>query len=354
MMPSQHIQISVSEPQKVRKGLFANVVYHIKTKVSARPGEEGGPDSTYSVSRKYSEIVHLYEKLLRIHHKTGVIVPPPPEKNRLATIVVKLSNGTSLEDSAASHVFEKRCLALDRYMKRLAKHPVIRKDPNFRAFIQEKDVPKSLRESKSLNETMTDLKEKLHLFRTKFTVTEHDPWYQTRHAQLTTLTKQVREMQSNLKHMADLKKKLADTSTDFQRGLMAMLVNRPSRENGLGNIINEVVDCHKTMGLINQEQSQADELIVQLAVDYEKLVSAAKDVMALRRKYQQQMQKAQKGKNSLDEIEKIQKEFDKMSQIIRRELEHFDFVMREEFEETFTAYNSRYWQSLSQTKTKRH
>ena len=38
--------------------------------------------------------------------------------------------------------------------------------------------------------------------------------------------------------------------------------------------------------------------------------------------------------------------FNKVSQTIRRELEHFDFVMREEFEEAFKAYHESYWRAM--------
>ena len=61
------------------------------------------------------------------------------------------------------------------------------------------------------------------------------------------------------------------------------------------------------------------------------------------------MNKVQKGKNPLEEIEKIQVGFDKISQTIRRELGHFDFVMQDEFQEAFTAYNSVYWGSINRS-----
>ena len=47
------------------------------------------------------------------------------------------------------------------------------------------------------------------------------------------------------------------------------------------------MDCHKTMGAVHTEQAKADDLIVQLAHDYERSVASAKDVLAQRRKFQQ-------------------------------------------------------------------
>ena len=53
-------------------------------------------------------------------------------------------------------------------------------------------MPKSLKVSKSL---MSTVKERMSIFKSKFTVTEHDPWFQTRSAQLEALGKQLGDMQ---------------------------------------------------------------------------------------------------------------------------------------------------------------
>ncbi len=70
--------------------------------------------------------------------------------------------------------------------------------------------------------------------------------------------------------MGALKRRLHTATANFQRGLVSMLVGRSTtREGGnLGAVIGEVVDCHKTMATIHQEQSVADDLIVELAEDY--------------------------------------------------------------------------------------
>ena len=49
-------------------------------------------------------------------------------------------------------------------------------------------------------------------------------------------------------------------------------------------------------------------------------------------------------------LDRAQIKFDNLSQTLRRELEHFDFVMRDEFEKAFAAYSATYWSSLSKTK----
>ena len=39
-----------------------------------------------------------------------------------------------------------------------------------------------------------------------------------------------------------------------------------------------------------------------------------------------------------------------MSQVIRKELEHFDFMMMEEFQKEFSAYNSNYFNLIDRSR----
>ena len=73
---------------------------------------------------------------------------------------------------------DKKCVALDRYMKRLSKHPVVRKDAMFKAFLHEKDVAKTLKPLVTMKGAMNNFKRKFNLFKSKITVKEKDPWFQ--------------------------------------------------------------------------------------------------------------------------------------------------------------------------------
>ena len=63
-------------------------------------------------------------------------------------------------------------------MKRLSKHPVVRKDAMFRAFLQEKDVAKTLKPLVTMKGGWNNFKEKFSLFRSRIVVKEKDPWFQ--------------------------------------------------------------------------------------------------------------------------------------------------------------------------------
>ena len=58
-----------------------------------------------------------------------------------------------------------------------------------------------------------------------------------------------------------------------------------------------------------------------------------------------------KGDIDTEKIDSTQSNFDKLNQNMRRELEHFDTVMRAEFGETFDRYHKQYRTALSLTNT---
>ena len=65
-------------------------------------------------------------------------------------------------------------------MKRLSKHPVVRKDAMFKAFLHEKDVAKTLKPLVTMKGAFYNIKTKMSIFRSKMTVKEKDPWFQVR------------------------------------------------------------------------------------------------------------------------------------------------------------------------------
>jgi sorting nexin-1/2 len=79
----------------------------------------------------------------------GRIVPPAPEKNVIGTTKIKISNQESPSSSGGSigqggEFIEKRRYGLERFLNRVASHPVLRVDPDFRDFLEvDSDLPRS-------------------------------------------------------------------------------------------------------------------------------------------------------------------------------------------------------------------
>ena len=88
-----------------------------------------------------------------------------------------------------------------------------------------------------------------------------------------------------------------------------------------------------------------------LANDYLRMVEVVERVFGDRRIVMKKLNKILKDMKDTEKIDKAQVTFDKLSQTMRRELEHFDNVMKEEFSETFSAYHSQYQTSINNTST---
>ena len=77
------------------------------------------------------------------------------------------------------------------------------------------------------------------------------------------------------------------------------------------------------MSVIHEEQARADDLIVQLATDYDSMMSAADSALSVRRRKARQLRtvtkrsKKKKAEEVMNEIDDCQKEFDKLSQAVR-------------------------------------
>lgn len=78
--------------------------------------------STFSVLRRYSDFLWLYETLSA--NNPGVIVPPVPEKNPF--------NISRFE----SEFVETRRLGLNKCVQKIANHPVLNKDQDFKFFLE--------------------------------------------------------------------------------------------------------------------------------------------------------------------------------------------------------------------------
>ena len=158
-------------------------------------------------------------------------------------------------------------------------------------------------------------------------------------------------------------------------------MSRPSKERDLGQVVGQAIDCHKLMDAIHQDQSVADELLIELSKDYNLLLNSAQDVLARRRNLQQEFTKKTRKKNKKSKasssratttaseeeeeddededsediseekaIEELTLKFESMSQTVRRELEHLDFILKEEFEQAFASYNTYYFNSINKSR----
>lgn len=122
---SEYLRISVSSPQKevessnsIVPGGNTYVTYLITT--STNVPDYGGAD--FSVRRRFKDVVTLSDRLSESYR--GFFIPPRPDKSVVESQVMQKQD-----------FVEQRRVELEKYLRRLARHPVIKKSDELRVFL---------------------------------------------------------------------------------------------------------------------------------------------------------------------------------------------------------------------------
>lgn len=131
------ISIKVGSPKKVGSGVSLYMAYPIHTETNLPYFR----NPTMDTARRFSDFLALHHKLSEKFIRQGRILPVPPEKNAAGTAKIKLGK----EDEREMQEFiENRRGDLERYLQRLANHPILCADPDFRDFIENAaELPRS-------------------------------------------------------------------------------------------------------------------------------------------------------------------------------------------------------------------
>lgn len=120
------MRITVSNPVKEQEnsnsivpGSSSYVTYLITTRTNIP--EFGG--SEFGVRRRFRDVVTLSDRLAEAYR--GFFIPPRPDKSIVESQVMQ-----------KQEFVEQRRVALEKYLRRLAAHPVIKKSDEFRVFLQ--------------------------------------------------------------------------------------------------------------------------------------------------------------------------------------------------------------------------
>lgn len=134
------IEVKISDPIKIGDGMSSYMTYKVQTKTNYPVFKQ----QDFEVNRRFSDFLTLYEKLKVKHVPNGRLLPAAPEKDALGTAKVKISKDDS---SQPNDFLEKRKISLERFLNRLAKHKVLKLDPDFRDFLTNQDAIKAINTS---------------------------------------------------------------------------------------------------------------------------------------------------------------------------------------------------------------
>ncbi|KAG5894964.1 hypothetical protein JTB14_023312 [Gonioctena quinquepunctata] len=356
------IEIGITEPQKVGEGMGAYMAYRITTKTNMRMFKR----NEFSVIRRFSDFLGLHDKLTEKYLKVGRIIPPAPEKSVIGMTKVKMS---SQEGSTANgnDFVERRRASLQRYLKRTAEHPVLVLDPDFREFLESDiELPKATSTSALSSAGVMRLFNKVGETVNKITykMDETDPWFEEKLTHVEALETQLRKLHASVEAMVSYRKELAHLTNGVSRS--AAMLSACEDHNSLSRALSQLADTEEKVEALHLEQANTDFFILcELLKDYLGLLGAVRDAFHERTKLFQHWQHSQqmlakkreaKAKYELanrsdkmehangdvveweSKVERGQENFDRISDMIKKEMERFEKCRIHDFKIMFIKY----------------
>ncbi|TRY70959.1 hypothetical protein TCAL_11623 [Tigriopus californicus] len=306
------MEITVHEPHKVGEGMSAFMAYRVVTHTNL-PGFNG---AEVSVVRRFSDFLGVHEKLREKYLPRGRIIPPAPEKSILGTTKVKIAshngaaggtgslptgtdspggNGSTQSSPNQKEFIARRRFALERFINRVAQHPVLRRDMIFIEFLQSnQDLPRATSTSALSSASVLRLIGRMGDTVNKMTykMEENDPWYEDKVQQIDHLAAQLKKLYALAESLVQCRQDLASATGYFAHST-AMLANC-EEAHSLSRALAQLAKVEESIELVHQDQAKADYFyLFELIKDYVGLVGAVKDALSERSKSFQNWQNAQ-------------------------------------------------------------
>ncbi|KAK6643716.1 hypothetical protein RUM43_005226 [Polyplax serrata] len=367
----QFLEISVTDPQKVGDRMGSYIAYKVTTKTNIPKFRK----THFSVIRRFSDflgqgrminwIAGLHEKLVEKYLRAGRIIPPAPEKSVVGATKIKIYNQG--EPGVPSQFIEKRRAALERFMVRMAAHPFLSNDPDFREFLEaEVELPKATNTSALSSAGVLRLFNKVGetVNKITFKMDEKDPWFEEKAQQIDNLDIQLRKLHTSVESLVIHRRELANLTSSFAKS--AAVLSNCEEHNTLSRALSQLAEVEeKVENLYNYQANSDFSILCELLKDYVALIGAIKDVFHERVKVYQIWQHAQlmltkkrelKSKFELQErrdkiaqaadevtewVTKVgrgQEEFDNISEMIKKEMERFEINRVKDFKNVIIQY----------------
>ncbi|XP_014224652.1 sorting nexin-2-like [Trichogramma pretiosum] len=360
----QYLKITVTSPQKMGDGMGSYVAYKVETKTNIQLYR----NKVFSVNRRFSDFLGLHDKLTEKFLRSGRIIPPAPEKSVIGTTKIKMSGEKSQEQNSGSSEFlERRRAALERFLNRLASHPLFCIDPDVREFLEaDMELPKATNTSALSGAGVMRLFNKVGETVNKITykMDENDSWFEETITHIDCLDSQLRSLNGAVESLTNQRKELASCTGATARSIAVLGHGEPSAS--LGRALAQLAETLEKVEVVRKAQANSDLYqFGEMIRDYVALIGAIKDVfhervkvfqnwqhaqIMLNKKREQKARMEQTGRSDKTnqaatevieweaKVERGQEEFDKISTMIRKEVERFETVRVHEFKKQLIQY----------------
>uniref|UniRef100_A0A7N6AV05 Sorting nexin-2 n=1 Tax=Anabas testudineus TaxID=64144 RepID=A0A7N6AV05_ANATE len=319
-------------------------------------------NKTFTVRRRFSDFLGLYEKLSEKHGPNGFIVPPPPEKSILGMTKVKVGK----EDSSSTDFVERRRGALERYLQRVVNHPSLLQDPDVREFLEREELPRAVSTQalsgagflKMLNRA-TDAVSKMTI-----KMNESDVWFEEKLQEVESADQQFRKLHALVETLVVHRKELSLNTASFAKS--AAMLGSAEDNTALSRALSQLAE----------DQAENDTFcFAELIADYIRLLGAVRGSFDHRMKAWQRWQDAQTmlqkkreteakllwankpdklqlAKEEIAEWEakvtQYERDFERVSATVRKEVIHFEKQKAKNFKRQIINYLESLLQSQQQ------
>ncbi|XP_068178045.1 sorting nexin-1-like [Antennarius striatus] len=352
------LDVAVTNPEKVGDGMNAYVAYKVSTRTSLLMFRS----RVFSVRRRYSDFLGLFEKLSVKQSLQGCIVPPPPEKSVVGMTKVKVG----MDDPSSVEFVERRRAALERYLQRVVSHPSLIQDPDVREFLEREDLPRAVSTQTLSGAGFLKMINKASDAVNKMTIkmNESDTWFEDKFQEVESEEQQLRRLHALVDTLVNHRKELCGNTAVFAKS-MAMLGN--SEDNtALSRALSQLAEVEDKMEQLHQEQAASDFFIFEeLLADYIRLLGAVRGCFDQRMRAWQRWQEAQstlqkkreaeakllwankpeklqQAKEDISEWEarvtQYERDFDRVGMTVRKEVLRFEKEKAKDFKSQIVKY----------------
>lgn len=352
------LKVTVTEPEKVGDGMGAYMAYKVSTLTSLTMFKR----RDFSVRRRFSDFLGLYDRLSEKHSQNGFIVPPPPEKSLIGMTKVKVGK----EDSSSAEFLERRRAALERYLQRIVKHPTLLLDPHVREFLEKDELPRAVNTQALSGASLLRMVNKAADAVSKMTIkmNESDIWFEEKFQEIENEDLQLRKLHAVVETLVNHRKELAVNTGVFAKS--AAMLGSSEDHTALSRALSQLAEVEEKIEQLYQEQANNDFfLLAELLSDYIRLISAVRGVFDQRVKTWQRWQdvqtmlqkkrenearliwankpeKLQQAKDEITEWEpkvlQCEREFEQISANIRKEVARFEVERIKDFKSRVIVY----------------
>ncbi|KAM7015107.1 sorting nexin-1-like [Tautogolabrus adspersus] len=352
------VDVAVTNPEKVGDGMNAYMAYKVSTRTSLAMFRS----KVFSVRRRYSDFLGLYEKLSVKPSLHGCIIPPPPEKSVVGMTKVKVG----MDDPSSVEFLERRRAALERYLQRIVSHPMLLQDPDVREFLERDDLPRAVNTQALSGAGFLKMINKASDAVNKMTIkmNESDTWFEDKFQEVENEEQQLRKLHALVDSLVNHRKELCGNTAVFAKS-MAMLGN--SEDNtALSRALSQLAEVEDKMEQLHQEQASSDFFIFEeMLADYIRLLGAMRGCFDQRMRAWQRWQEAQstlqkkreaeakllwankpdklqQAKEEISEWEgrvtQYERDFDRIGMTVRKEVLRFEKEKSKDFKSQIIKY----------------